>query len=189
LFKLKKNEMKQYYYVTDDGSQAGPFLKEALKIKGIKPDTMVWYEGIDQWTRAAECEDLTSIFVAAPPPITYNKTVAPPPVNKELKTVPPPVVPTVKDAVQANKVTPINTIKKGNQRTKVVAGIFGILLGGIGVHKFYIGSWGWGIVYVLLCWTIFPSVVGLIEGIMYMVMNDDEFNKKYNETPDATFKW
>ncbi len=67
-----------------------------------------------------------------------------------------------------------------NDRTKVVAGILAILLGLFGVHKFYLGSIGLGIVYVLFCWTGIPAVIGLIEGIIYLTMTDDNFNRKYN---------
>ena len=35
---------------------------------------------------------------------------------------------------------------------KVAYGILAILLGGIGIHKFYAGKMAWGIVYILLCW-------------------------------------
>jgi len=61
----------------------------------------------------------------------------------------------------------------------VTAGLLGILLGGLGVHKFYLGQIGWGIGYVLLCWTYVPALVGLIEGIIYLTMNDDDFAAKY----------
>ena len=64
---------------------------------------------------------------------------------------------------------------------RVVAGIFGILLGGFGIHKFYLGKVGQGILYLLFCWTIIPSIIGLIEGIRYLVMSEEEFAKKYGQ--------
>lgn len=63
--------------------------------------------------------------------------------------------------------------------SKIAAGILGILLGGIGVHKFYTGRIGLGIVYVLFCWTGIPAVIGLIEGIIYLTMDDIAFREKY----------
>jgi len=65
-------------------------------------------------------------------------------------------------------------------RNKVTAGLFGILLGGIGIHKFYLGHAGLGIIYILFCWTFIPTIVGFIEGILYLVMSDKEFDSKYN---------
>jgi len=60
-------------------------------------------------------------------------------------------------------------------KSKVVAGVLGILLGGLGIHRFYMGHIGLGIVYLLLCWTGIPGVLGLIEGIMYLVKDESEF--------------
>lgn len=65
-------------------------------------------------------------------------------------------------------------------KTKIVAGLLAILLGGIGVHKFYLGQTGMGIVYLLFSWTGIPLVVGFIEGIIYLLMSDADFNQKYN---------
>lgn len=41
-----------------------------------------------------------------------------------------------------------------------------LLVGGIGVHKFYAGRIGFGIVYFLFCWTFIPALIALIEGIV-----------------------
>ncbi len=64
-------------------------------------------------------------------------------------------------------------------KNKIAAGLFGILLGGIGIHKFYLGKIGWGIVYLLFCWTGIPSIAGLIEGILYLTASDETFQEKY----------
>ncbi len=61
----------------------------------------------------------------------------------------------------------------------MAAGLFALLLGGVGVHKFYLGRVGWGIVYLLFCWTFIPAVLGLIEGIIYITMSDQAFAQKY----------
>lgn len=65
-------------------------------------------------------------------------------------------------------------------KNKLVAGLLGILLGGLGIHKFYLGFTGWGIVYILFCWTGIPSLVGLVEGIIYLTMSDAAFAAKYD---------
>lgn len=64
-------------------------------------------------------------------------------------------------------------------RNKLAAGLIAILLGGLGIHKFYLGRTGWGIVYLLLCWTFIPAVLGFIEGIVYLCMSDQDFQEKY----------
>lgn len=65
-------------------------------------------------------------------------------------------------------------------KNKVVAGVLAILLGSLGIHKFYLGRIGWGIVYLLLSWTGIPGFLGLIEGIIYLVKSEEDFNAKYN---------
>ncbi len=63
-------------------------------------------------------------------------------------------------------------------KNKVVAGVLGILFGGLGIHKFYMGKVGMGVLYILFCWTGIPSIVGFIEGIMYLCSNDENFQLK-----------
>ncbi|MCE1186699.1 MAG: TM2 domain-containing protein [Rhodocyclales bacterium] len=65
-------------------------------------------------------------------------------------------------------------------KERITAALLALMLGGIGVHKFYLGQYGTGIVYVLFCWTFIPTVVGLIEGLIYLFQSDEDFNKKYN---------
>ena len=65
-------------------------------------------------------------------------------------------------------------------KDKTVAGILGILLGGIGVHKFYMEKIGIGILYLIFCWTFIPAIVGFIEGIIYLVEDDVKFQRRIN---------
>ncbi len=64
-------------------------------------------------------------------------------------------------------------------KSKIAAGLFALLLGGLGIHKFYMGRIGWGIIYLLFCWTFIPAIVGFIEGILYLTASDAEFERKY----------
>ena len=56
-------------------------------------------------------------------------------------------------------------------KSKLAAGLFGIFLGGFGVHRFYLGYTTIGIIQIVV--TIFTcgigSLWGLIEGILYLV--------------------
>lgn len=70
-------------------------------------------------------------------------------------------------------------------KNKYVAGILAILLGDLGIHKFYLGKIGWGIVYLLFCWTGIPAIVGLIEGIIYLCTDDETFQVKYCGMPSG----
>jgi len=66
-------------------------------------------------------------------------------------------------------------------KNRVTAGVLGILLGGFGIHKFYLGKIGWGIIYLVFFWTFIPTIIGLIEGIKYLAMSDAEFAAKYGK--------
>lgn len=63
-------------------------------------------------------------------------------------------------------------------KSKVAAGILGILLGGLGIHKFYMGKIGMGILYLCFCWTFIPALVGFVEGIVYLCSSDENFQLK-----------
>ena len=63
-------------------------------------------------------------------------------------------------------------------KNKIAAGLLGIFLGAIGVHKFYMGKIGMGILYLCFCWTGIPAIVGFIEGIIYLCSNDENFQLK-----------
>ena len=64
-------------------------------------------------------------------------------------------------------------------KNRIAAAIFALLLGGLGIHKFYLGRIGQGILYLIFFWTFIPAVVGFIEGIIYLTMSDQEFEAKY----------
>ena len=65
---------------------------------------------------------------------------------------------------------PVNG-QKVNQLAYV---LFAILLGTFGIHEFYAGKVGLGILCILFCWTGIPSLVGLIKGILALTRKADE---------------
>jgi len=82
------------------------------------------------------------------------------------------------------------------QKSKWVAGLLAIFLGGIGAHKYYMGSWGWGIVFpaatiILACVNlgIVTGIIAFIEGIMFLVMSEETFEEKYPPETVHPFRW
>jgi len=64
---------------------------------------------------------------------------------------------------------------------KMVAGILAILLGGWGVHRFYLGDTTGGLLRIGLtcCTCMGGSIVGIIEGVTYLTKSDEEFVQTY----------
>jgi TM2 domain-containing membrane protein YozV len=67
-------------------------------------------------------------------------------------------------------------------KDKTTAGVLALLLGGLGAHKFYLGLWVQGLIYLLFCWTFIPAVVALFEAIVYFANSKEWFDKTYNAT-------
>jgi TM2 domain-containing membrane protein YozV len=89
-----------------------------------------------------------------------------------------------------NNINNINNINNMNPvyistKSKTAAGILAILLGGLGIHKFYLGRVGWGIVYILFCWTYIPSIIAIIEGVVYLTSSEQSFNMKYGKVRNS----
>ena len=75
-----------------------------------------------------------------------------------------------------------------NQKSKIAVGLLAIFVGGIGVHKFYlghivpgvimllIGVFGWVLVFIP---NLILGVIALIEGIIYLTRTDQQFHDTY----------
>jgi TM2 domain-containing membrane protein YozV len=68
-----------------------------------------------------------------------------------------------------------STFGTANGKNRMTAAILAFLLGGLGVHNFYLGNIGKGILDVVFCWTYIPALLGFIEGIMLITQSDEEF--------------
>ncbi len=66
-------------------------------------------------------------------------------------------------------------------KDRIAAALLAIFLGSFGIHKFYLGKPGWGIIYLLFCWSFLPGLISFIEGILYLFMTDQEFAMKYDD--------
>ena len=79
----------------------------------------------------------------------------------------------------------VTMVPAGAGRSRVGAALFAIFLGGLGIHKFYLGRVVQGIFYLLFCWTFIPALIGFIEGIIYLCMSDAGFDARYNAPASA----
>jgi TM2 domain-containing membrane protein YozV len=158
------------YYFAIGGEQRGPFPKEQLLAQGLRPDTMVWTEGMAQWQRADSVVDLRSLFAAA------------------AGSAPPPIPSFASLGAGAAAYVPRDVAN-----TKLAAGLCGILLGALGVHKFILGMNKAGITMLLITVLTFGiagmvmHIIGIVEGILYLTKSDEEFYQTYMVQKKAWF--
>jgi TM2 domain-containing membrane protein YozV len=90
----------------------------------------------------------------------------------ELKAVPP-------------QIAPPPSAVASRASNKIPAGVCGILLGSLGIHKFILGYTGAGLILLLVtvlsCGILgaITHLIGLIEGIIYLCKSDEEFVRTY----------
>ena len=73
-------------------------------------------------------------------------------------------------------------------KSKVAAALLAFFLGDFGIHKFYLGKNGQGVVYLLLSITLFwtvivPFIITIVcwlEALSYITTTDEEFEKQYH---------
>jgi len=70
-------------------------------------------------------------------------------------------------------------------KNKTTAGLLAIFLGAYGAHHFYLGNSNKGLLYLLLSLftgigALIFGIMGLIEGIQYFSMSDEEFAQRFS---------
>ncbi len=60
----------EYFIIDNNGQQAGPFSQDQLVQKAISPETLVWKQGMADWTPAWKVEELKTVLEA----VEANKT-------------------------------------------------------------------------------------------------------------------
>ncbi|MXV37516.1 NINE protein [Flavobacteriaceae bacterium Ap0902] len=75
----------------------------------------------------------------------------------------------------------LHDILEKQENKKLFLGLIAIFLGGFGLHKFLLGHNKEGIIQLVVTFITCGagSVIGLIEGIIYLTKSDEEFNQIY----------
>ena len=76
----------------------------------------------------------------------------------------------MKEEARTGKLTIIRTAEEN----RLTYGLLAIFMGSCGLHKFYGGKAGQGIIYILFSWTFIPFIISLIEGIAALLAVEDE---------------
>lgn len=73
--------------------------------------------------------------------------------------------------VNVNVMTP--PAATGKSVSKVAYVLLAFFLGGLGIHNFYAGRTGLGILYLVFCWTFIPAIAGFIQAIIALCKPSD----------------
>lgn len=66
-------------------------------------------------------------------------------------------------------------------KNQTVAVLLAAFLGGLGIHRFYLGKTITGVLYLLFCWTGIPSLISFVEAGVYAFQNPRDWAMKYNQ--------
>ncbi len=162
--------MSKEWFVLVDGQQYGPMSHEELRLslqqKRVSATDMFWKQGLPAWVPLAEIPELSDLLGIIPPEAVH---------------LPPlPQKPRAQSELLGKK---------------IVAGILGIVLGGLGIHKFVLGYTKEGLIMLLVsmfgCLLIIPSIVmgviGMVEGIMYLCATDEDFIRLHKDLSHGWF--
>lgn len=80
-------------------------------------------------------------------------------------------------------------LKPKEENKRVLAGIFALILGSLGIHKFILGYTQEGIIQLIIgvCTCGIGGVIGFIEGIIYLTKSDEEFYNMYQVNKKGWF--
>lgn len=83
---------------------------------------------------------------------------------------------------------PKNTYSTQDSK-RVIAGVFGIIFGSLGIHKFILGYTKEGVIQLLISFFSFGmlGIIGFIEGIIYLTKSDEEFVEVYQNNHRGWF--
>lgn len=71
-------------------------------------------------------------------------------------------------------------------KNKTSAILLCLFLGWVGAHKFYLGQTSAGVLYLIFSFTGIPFVISFVELIILIIMSEDEFNGRYNNSTTNT---
>ena len=149
-----------YRIIGKDGQQYGLVTAEQLRgwiaENRANAQTLVQTDGSQDWKPLGSLPEFAADLKPPPFSATTPPTIAPPP-----------------------------STSNPRASIKIAAGICGILLGSLGVHKFILGYTGTGLIMLLVTLLtcgiggFVMHIIGLIEGIIYLCKSDDEFVRVY----------
>ncbi|HEY1378328.1 MAG TPA: GYF domain-containing protein [Gemmataceae bacterium] len=157
--------MASEWYYSHNGERHGPIstsqLKEMAAGGRLRPEDLVWKDGMDNWTPAGKVKGLVAAGVAAAPAAPARAPDRP----ADAKPEPPP----------AGDIS----------NRQLAVGLTALFGGALGLHRFVLGDTTGGIIRLLVSvlgfgvgWIVM-LVIGMIEGVKYLRLSDEEFYETY----------
>jgi len=78
------------------------------------------------------------------------------------------------------EICPACGVRQRKSVSKTALLLITFFLGSMGAQKFYLGKWVQGIFYLLFFWTYIPTVIALVELIVYACTSSERLNEKYS---------
>lgn len=80
----------------------------------------------------------------------------------------------------------VNIVQTGGisryHKSRGVAIVLALVFGTIGLHKFYLGEYLLGFLYICFAFSGIPTILGLMEAVCYAFNTQQYFDNKYNNT-------
>ena len=70
-------------------------------------------------------------------------------------------------------------IEVSEGKSKTAATLLALVGGSCGLHRFYLGNYVWGALYLALCWSGVPFFLSCAEAIVFLLMSDESFQERY----------
>ncbi len=167
-----------YYAIGEE--QSGPVslleIRKLIASHQLCVDDLVWKDGLADWVPIRDVSELNAIAKIAPPaqasPVVFMSQnfcfACGSPTDPRAEMCP-------KCGVrQRHRFHP-----HGSERNRMTAALLALLLGGLGIHHFYLGNIGRGIVYAVFFWTFIPAILALFDLIHLLFMSDATFDRRY----------
>lgn len=197
----KAPNRNEWFYASGDeqkGPTSGANILAMLKAGTLSANDRVWREGLDNWVSASDVPEFRAA-IGPPAPLRSLGVGSSTEggvfcrecgarINRKAVICTHCGVPTEEGSnpyastTRSPRLPPIGTVSRAGatEKSRTVAAILALLLGGLGAHHFYLGNTVLGVIYLVFCLTFIPALVALIEGIVFLCMSDEVFNAKYN---------
>jgi TM2 domain-containing membrane protein YozV/Tfp pilus assembly major pilin PilA len=76
-------------------------------------------------------------------------------------------------------------VRQRRPANKSVLLLLTFFLGGFGIHRFYLGNYFLGILYLLFFWTLIPGLIALVECIVFLFKSSDTIEENYTAHDSA----